>query len=111
MNGYVFLGIAIALELFSTSMLKASAGFTKFLPSIAFIVGMSSCFYFMSQSLTAIPLSIAYAIWSGVGTALTALIGVLIWQERLNPYNGIGIVFIIIGVVLLNLRCADIKGN
>ncbi len=104
MNEYVFLGIAIALELFSTSMMKASEGFTKFLPSIAFIGGMGTSFYLMSQALSSIPLSIAYAIWSGLGTALTALIGVLVWKEQLNIYSGLGIVLIVLGVVLLNLK-------
>lgn len=104
MNGYTFLGIAILLELFSTSMLKASEGFTKLMPSIVFIGGMGSSFYLMSQALVTIPLSVAYAVWSGVGTALTALIGILIWKEQLNIYSGIGVVLIVIGVVLLNLK-------
>ncbi len=104
MNGYVLLGIAIALELFATSMLKASAGFTKLVPSIVFIAGMSSSFYILSQALAVIPLSTAYAIWSGVGTALTALIGVLIWKEQLNLYSVLGILLIVMGVVLLNFK-------
>lgn len=104
MNGYLILSIAIALELFSTSMLKASEGFTKLIPSVTFIGGMSSSFYLMSKALATIPLSIAYAIWSGVGTVLTALIGILIWKEQLNLYSGLGIAFIVIGVILLNLK-------
>lgn len=104
MNGYIFLTLAIVLELFSTSMLKASIGFTKLLPSIIFILGMSLSFYLLSQALTFIPLSIAYAIWSGIGTALTAIIGVIIWKEQINIFTCIGIAFIIIGVVLLNLK-------
>jgi multidrug transporter EmrE-like cation transporter len=104
MNGYVFLGLAIILEIFSTSMLKASAGFTKLLPSIIFLIGMGSSFYVLSQALTTIPLSVAYAIWSGLGTALTAVIAVLIWKEHLNVNMIIGIVLIIAGVVILNLK-------
>lgn len=104
LSGYLFLGAAIVLELFSTSMLKASAGFTKFMPSIAFVGGMSTSFYLMSQALASIPLSIAYAIWSGVGTVLTALIGIYIWKEQLNIYSGIGILLIVIGVMMLNLK-------
>lgn len=104
MNGYIFLGLAIALEIFSTSMLKASEGFTKLIPSIIFIAGMSSSFYVLSQALNTVPLSIAYAIWSGVGTALTAVIAVLIWKEQLNIYTVAGMTLIIIGVVILNLK-------
>ena len=104
MNGYVFLGIAIALEVFSTSMLKYSEGFTKLYPSLAFIVGMSASFYGVAQAMTVIPLNIVYAIWAGLGTVLTALVAILIWQESINLYSGIGILLIVIGVVMLNLR-------
>lgn len=104
MSGYVLLGIAIAFEVFSTSMLKASAGFSKLVPSLAFIVGMGTSFYTISQAMNSIPLNIAYAIWSGLGTVLTALIAVFIWKEPVNLYTGVGIAFIITGVVLLNLK-------
>lgn len=104
MSGYVFLGLAIALEIFSTSMMKASNGFTKLIPSLVFVVGMGASFFSLSQALIHVPLSVAYAIWSGVGTALTALIAVLIWKEQLNGYMIAGIFLIIAGVVLLNLK-------
>lgn len=104
MNAYVFLGIAIALEVFSTSMLKYSEGFTNFYPSIAFIVGISASFYAVSQAMTVIPLNIAYAIWAGSGTVLTALVAIYFWKEAVNIYSGIGIALIVIGVVMLNLK-------
>jgi small multidrug resistance pump len=104
MNGYVFLAIAISLEVFSTSMLKLSEGFTKLYPSLVFIIGMSASFYAVAQAMTVIPLNIAYAIWSGLGTVLTALIAVLIWKESINLYSGIGIALIVLGVIMLNLK-------
>ncbi|MDD4600925.1 Quaternary ammonium compound-resistance protein QacC [bioreactor metagenome] len=104
MNGYFFLTIAIVCEIFSTSMLKASVGFSKLMPSFAFIVGMGASFYALSKALTIIPLSTAYAIWSGIGTVLTALVAILIWKESINTYSCIGIALITIGVVLLNLK-------
>ena len=106
MNGYVFLGLAIAFEVFSTSMLKASAGFTKLLPSLAFLAGMATSFYAVSQAMLFIPLNIAYAIWAGVGTALTALVAIVIWKEPMNFYTAIGIALIIAGVAILNLKGA-----
>lgn len=87
-------------------MLKLSMGFTKLIPSVVFVVGMSSSFYVLSKALNLIPLSIAYAIWSGIGTALTALIGVYIWKEELSMTAVIGIALIVIGVILLNLKGA-----
>ncbi len=104
MNGYVLLAIAIVCEIFATSMMKASAGFSKLIPALSFVVVMSASFYILSQALTQIPLSVAYAIWSGVGTALTALVAVLIWKEDFNMYMAAGIAFIVIGVILLNLK-------
>lgn len=104
MNGYITLSLAIVIELFSTSMLKASAGFTKPFPTITFLIGMACSFYLLSQTLHSLPLSIVYAIWSGVGTALTAIISVVIWKEQINLQMVFGILFIIGGVCLLNFR-------
>jgi len=104
MNGYFFLTIAIACEIFSTSMLKASDGFSKLIPSLAFIIGMGTSFYTLAQALTLMPLNLAYAIWSGLGTVLTALIAVFIWKEPVNLYTAGGIALIVSGVVLLNLK-------
>ncbi|HMM23112.1 MAG TPA: multidrug efflux SMR transporter [Selenomonadales bacterium] len=104
MSGYILLGIAIVCEIFSTSMLKISAGFTKFLPSLAFAIGMGTSFYTLSRALTFIPLNVAYAIWSGLGTVLTALVAIWVWKESFNIYTGMGIALIIGGVVLLNLK-------
>lgn len=104
MNGYIFMMIAILSEIVSTSMLKASTGFTKFIPSLIFVIGMSSAFFFLSKALVTIPLSTAYAMWSGIGTALTAVVAVIIWKEELTIYSVLGIAFIIVGVGLLNLK-------
>lgn len=106
MIGYIFLGTAIVLEIISTSMLKLSMGFTKVVPSIVFLIGMSSAFYSLSKALSVIPLSIAYAIWSGIGTALTAVIGVYIWKEELSMTAVVGIGLIVVGVILLNMKGA-----
>lgn len=102
MKGYLFLSISIISELVATSLLKLSDGMSVLLPSVVVAVGYGLAFYFLSLSLKTIPLSLAYAIWSGVGTALTALIGVIFWGEVLTILMLVGIVFIIGGVVLLN---------
>ncbi|RLQ93368.1 DMT family transporter [Falsibacillus albus] len=104
MKSYIFLALAIASELFGTSMLKASEGFSKPFPAIGVIIGFGSAFFFLSMSLKVIPLSVAYAIWSGVGTAATVVIGVLVWKEKISPASLAGIALIIAGVILLNLK-------
>jgi multidrug resistance protein EbrB len=85
-KGYIALGIAIIGEIFGSSMLKLSEGFTNVLPSIGFILGFGVAFYSISISLMNIPLGTAYAIWSGAGTVLTALIGVWVWEEPIRVY-------------------------
>ncbi|GKU79454.1 multidrug efflux SMR transporter [Paenibacillus sp. L3-i20] len=103
MNSYLLLAIAIVSEVFGSSMLKMSKGFSKWMPSIAVVIGMGSAFYFLSQSLKELPLGVAYAIWSGVGTALTAMIGVFVWKENFNVKKALGLVLIIAGVIIMKL--------
>lgn len=79
-----------------------SDGFTILVPSIGVIVGYGLAFYCLSICLNTLPLSLAYAIWSGVGTALTAVIGALVWDEVFTALKLAGIVLIIGGVILLN---------
>ncbi|WP_141995045.1 multidrug efflux SMR transporter [Bacillus sp. B4EP4a] len=103
MNPYAFLAIAILSEVFGSSMLKVSNGFKRLFPSIGVVIGMGLAFYCLSLSLITIPLGTAYAIWSGIGTALTALVGVIVYKESFNMKKFSGLVLIIGGVVVLKL--------
>jgi small multidrug resistance pump len=67
------------------------------------VVGYGLTFYLLGLALKQIPLGVAYAIWSGLGTAGAVLAGVLLWRESLNLAGVIGIALIIVGVVVLNL--------
>ncbi|KOO51335.1 DMT family transporter [Viridibacillus arvi] len=108
MNPYIILAVAIISEVFGSSMLKVSNGFKKLYPSIGVVIGMFSAFYCLSLSLKTIPLGTAYAIWSGVGTALTALVGVLVYKENFNFKKALGLVLIIGGVVVLKLSSGSV---
>lgn len=103
MNAWWLLVIAIVSEVIGSTGLKASSGFTKTLPSVVVVLGYGSAFYFLSLALKSIPLNTAYAVWSGLGTALIALLGWLFLKEPMNLSIGLGIVLIIVGVVILNL--------
>ncbi|MBY0599951.1 DMT family transporter [Bacillus bingmayongensis] len=103
MKAFIFLAIAIVSEVFGTTMLKVSNGFTKVLPSIGVVLGFASAFFFLSKALQHIQLSTAYAIWSGVGTALTALIGILVWKDAFTWQTAVGLILIIGGVAVLNM--------
>lgn len=100
---YLYLALAIVGELIGSSLLKASEGFTKPLPTIGVVVAFVGCFFFLSLSLKSIPLNTAYAIWSGVGIVATTIISVLIWKEKINTASITGIILILVGVVILNL--------
>lgn len=102
MKGYIYLTSSIIGEILATSMLKMSEGLTVFFPSVGVVAGYVLAFYCLSLCLRTIPLSLAYAIWSGVGTVLTALIGVVVWGEVFSAFKILGIILIIGGVVLLN---------
>lgn len=103
MNGFILLAVAIIAEVFASSMLKQSNGFRKKLPVVGMALGYLISFWGLSLALETIPLGVSYAIWSGVGTAFTALIGVLVYKEWITVKKVIGTVLIIFGVVLLNI--------
>jgi small multidrug resistance pump len=105
MNPYALalLLLAIAAEVVGTAGLKASDGFGRLGPSLLALVGYGAAFYFLSLSLKQLPLGVAYAIWSGLGTVGSVLLGVLIWREALGPFHALGIGLIVGGVVILNV--------
>ncbi|GEM45182.1 DMT family transporter [Deinococcus cellulosilyticus] len=102
-SSYIYLFLAIFAEIIGTSALKASDGFTKWLPSTLVVVGYATAFYLLSLSLKNISIGTAYAIWSGLGTAGIVLIGTLFLKESLDLPKVLGIALIIAGVVVLNV--------
>lgn len=107
MKGYLYLSLSILLEVFATTMLKLSESFTVLLPSVLLIFAYISSFYSLSLCLKYLPLSLAYAIWTGLGTVLTAVIGLIVWQDPFNMFTFLGFTLIIAGVVLLNIKNTD----
>jgi len=101
--GYFYLAIAILAEVIATSSLMASQHFTRFWPSVVVIVGYGSAFYSLSRALDSIPVGTAYALWSGIGTALICIIGAWVYRQRPDLPAIIGIALIVAGVLVLNL--------
>ena len=99
---YLYLALAIVLEVLGSSFMKASDGFSKLLPTTITIIAYIACFFFLSQALKSIPLGIAYAIWGGLGIVLTALISVIIFKQSLDLPAIIGIILIVAGVFVMN---------
>lgn len=100
---YTILAIAIVSEVIGTLSLKASEGFTRLGPSLIVVVAYGLAFYFLSMTLKSIPVGIAYAVWSGIGVTLVALIGWLIFGQKLDIAAVLGMGLIIAGVIVLNL--------
>ena len=90
-------------EVIATASLKSTEGFTKLWPSIVAVIGYCLAFYFLSLTLDTIPIGVAYAIWSGVGIALLAIISVLIFDQKIDLAGAAGMALIIAGVVVLRV--------
>jgi len=103
MTQWIFLGVAIASEVIATSALKAAEEFTRLWPSLIVVAGYASAFYFLTLTLRTIPIGIAYAIWSGVGVALIAVVAWALYGQELDMPAFIGIALIVAGVVVLNI--------
>ncbi|MDC9714404.1 MAG: multidrug efflux SMR transporter [Gammaproteobacteria bacterium] len=105
---YWYLAIAIIAEVVATSALKASAEFTKLLPSLIVVIGYAMAFYFMTLALRTIPVGVTYAIWSGVGIVLVTIAGIFLYKQMPNTPTIIGMGLIILGVVVVHISSKPI---
>lgn len=102
---YVLLSIAIVAEVIGTTALKMSDGFTKLWPSVVVVVGYLGSFALLGIALArGLSMSVGYAIWAGVGTALIAVLGIFLFRETIAPWGFVGLGLIVAGVVLLELN-------
>jgi small multidrug resistance pump len=106
---WLMLAVAIVFGATGTSALAASAGFTRLGPVVVMALGYLTCFIALTRALRVIPISIAYAVWSGVGIALVSVIGWVWLGQQLNRGEVAGIALILIGTVVIQLfsRCGD----
>lgn len=103
MNNVIYLLLAILFETSATSLLKVANGFSRPLPTIASIILYILSFYCLSNCLKTIPVGIAYAIWSALGIVLLTLVGIFAFEQTPDWATILGLLFIIIGVIVLNL--------
>ena len=103
MNAWLTLGIAIVAEVIGTSALKASEGFTRWLPSLVVVLGYAVAFYCLSLVLKQIPVGVAYAVWSGLGIVLITLVAFVLYGQKIDLAGLIGMGLIVAGVVVLNV--------
>ena len=100
---WLFLFIAGLFEIMWAIGLVYAQGFTKLMPSVFTVVNMIASFYFLSLALRHLPLGTSYAIWTGIGTVGTVILGIILFHESIDLFRLICIGFIVTGVLGLKL--------
>ncbi|QBQ64162.1 multidrug efflux SMR transporter [Actinobacillus indolicus] len=103
MNAWILLCISIFAEVCGTTALKYSDGFTKPLPTFCAIVAFGIAFYLVSIVFRTLPVGLVYAVWSGAGIVLTALIAFIFFGQRPDFFGLLGMTMILGGVLIINL--------
>ncbi|NRB47925.1 MAG: multidrug efflux SMR transporter [Saprospiraceae bacterium] len=106
---WIFLIIAIVAEVIATTALRYSEGFTKLIPSLIVATGYLIAFYFLSLTLKSMSVGVAYAIWSGVGTVLIAVVAFFFFKQKLDLAAIIGLLLIVSGVAVINLFSTSVS--
>ena len=102
-TSYLFLGIAVLLGVTSNSFAKSAEGFTILFPSIITGITIVLCMYALSLVMKNIPMGITYASFAGLTIIATVVVGIIRFNQVPNLFTIIGLVFIIIGVLMVNL--------
>ena len=102
-TSYLFLGIAVFLGVTANSFAKTAEGFTLLVPSIITAITIVLCMYALSLVMKNIPMGITYASFAGLTIIATVIVGIIKYNQVPNLYSMIGLAFIIIGVLLVNL--------
>ena len=100
---YLFLALAILLEVWGTSVLKDTNGFTKLYPSLIVITTLCACIYLMSHVMKFIPVGIVYATWAGLGIVGITIISAIKYNQIPNILTIIGLSLIVVGVIIFHL--------
>ncbi len=101
--GWILLIVAIVLEVAGTTNMKLSQGFSKLVPSVLVLFFYALSIIALTFAVNRLDVSVAYAVWSGMGTALVAVIGLWFFQESLTSIKVVALGLIVAGVVMLHL--------
>lgn len=100
---WIYLIVAGLLEVGWALGLKYSMGFTRLWPSVLTVILMIGSFYFLAKALRELPVGTGYAVWTGIGTVGTAILGVILFQEAVTPLKIGAVLLIIVGIIGLKL--------
>lgn len=103
---FALLAVAIAIEVASTAALPRTDGFREPFWAVVVVTGYAVAIWLLALVVQRLPVSVTYAVWSGLGTAAIAVVGVLFLGESWNPVKILAIALIVVGVVVLNLQAA-----
>ncbi|WP_068910216.1 DMT family transporter [Providencia heimbachae] len=103
MKVYAILMVSILAETAATTMIKASDGFTRLIPSIIVVVGYAISFYGLSQVVKSMNIGIAYAIWAGAGIFLVSVLSFFVYKQKLDLPALIGMGCIAIGIIIIQM--------
>ncbi len=107
---WALLIIAVCLEIAGVFGLRFSEGFTLLLPTSTALVSFALALYLVSKVMKTLPVSVAYPVWAGGGTAGTAILGVMLLGEEINTVKVAGVLLVIIGVILINTTSNKTSG-
>ena len=102
-TSYLFLGVAVLLGVTANSFAKSAEGFTLLFPSIITAITIVLCMYALSLVMKNIPMGITYASFAGLTIIATVVVGIIRFDQVPNLYSLIGLAFIIVGVLMVNL--------
>ena len=102
-TSWILLGVAVALEITGALGLRFSQGFTVLAPTGGALLAFALALYLVSHVMKELPVSVAYPIWAGGGTAGVALVGIVILGEEFTPLKALGVALVMMGVVLVNV--------
>jgi small multidrug resistance pump len=102
-TSYLFLALAVFLGVASNSFAKSAEGFTLLVPSIITAITIVLCMYALSMVMKTVPMGVTYASFAGLAIISTVIVGIIKFNQIPNLYTTIGLCFIIIGVLMVNL--------
>ena len=100
---YIYLILAVAPETVATHPLPPRPQFTRLVPSLIVVGGYGIAFFLLSLTLRVMPVGIVYAIWSGLGIVFIAVIGLVVFGQRLDLPAILGISMIMAGILVIHL--------
>ncbi|WP_086033223.1 DMT family transporter [Desulfurella amilsii] len=101
--GWVYLALAILFEIGGTTSMRLSNGFAKLLPSVSLFVCYAVSFIFATMATKYLKLAVMYAVWSGVGIIAITLVDLMLFHERINSIEALGLILILAGSIILRI--------